>query len=544
MSNPVQKDSLSDASGSGAPVSSVPHASRRVRSVADDVALTHKVESAHQRLVVSRDNYEFDPGASRWRLNKEVVINVDLVLARLAAPLRAPYRRLLQFFAEHYSAAYCVGIHQGIEKFLADTGADAFSAPSLRSYRARLGREYEWRLGTIRAFLIRWHEQGYPGVSREVVDFLSSLTLRGNPKGGPVLSLDPDKGPFDDQELEAILHAAPQCYEQGRIDLDTLTTTLLLVHTGRRPGQLTLLRIGDLQQTRASDGRRIDIVQIPRSKQRGRRPRAQFKAFWLAPDLCRVLTAQRNAVIERVQAHLGELPAHLIAALPLFPNWRNIQPIDSPEALEEALCNDGLHTTTAVLRAGLAKLAVLSGRTGRKLHITPRRFRYTLGTRAAREGYGAMVIAELLDHSDGQNACVYTRDHPNFRQKIDRAVGQQLAPLARAFAGELVDTEAQARHGHDPSMRVGTRETKVGTCASAGFCGAQAYACYTCLNFQPWLDAPHEKVLQWFLGERQRAVDAGASANVVASTDSSIVAVQGVIAACEARRAEIAGAGA
>ena len=29
------------------------------------------------------------------------------------------------------------------------------------------------------------------------------------------------------------------------------------------------------------------------------------------------------------------------------------------------------------------------------------------------------MIAELLDHSDVQNAWVYTRDHPNFRIKID-----------------------------------------------------------------------------------------------------------------------------
>ena len=506
-------------------------------------SLTRPGQNEKQGSATSRDNHAFDPASSCWTLNKDVSIVPGLVLDRLADPLRAPYRRLLQFFAEHYSAAYTAGIHEGIEKLLRDTGADAFSVPVLRSYRAGLDREHEWRLATIRAFLIRWHEQGYPGVSREVVDFLSSLTLRGNPKGGAVLSLDPDKGPFDDQELEAILDAAPQCYEQGGIDLDTLAITLLLVHTGRRPGQLTQLRIGDLQRTRTSDGRRIDIVQIPRSKQRGRRPRAQFKAFWLAPDLCRVLTAQRNAVIERVQTHLGELPASVIAELPLFPNWHNLQRIDLPQVLEEALRNDALHRTIAALRAGLAKLHVLSARTGRRLHITPRRFRYTLGTRAAREGYGAMVIAELLDHSDGQNAWVYTRDHPNFRQRIDRAVGQQLAPLARAFAGDLVDTEAQARHGHDPSKRVGTRQTKVGTCGSAGFCGAQAYACYTCLNFQPWLDAPHEKVLQWFLGERQRAVDAGASANVVASTDSSIVAVQGVIAACEARSAEIGGAG-
>ena len=500
-------------------------------------------EGPHSRSAVSRDNHEFNPAAQRWTLNKEVTLDLNCVLAPLDPSLRASYCRVLQFYAEHHSPAYCSGIHQGVKKFLKDSGADGFSASALRSYRAGLGRDNEWRLGTIRAFLIRWHGQGYPGISREAVDFLSSVTLKGNEKGGPVLSLDPDRGPFEDQELEAILEGVSQHYERGTIGLEIFALTMLLAYTGRRPSQLTLLRLGDLQQTTTPEGRRVDVVRIPRSKQRGVRPRAQFKDFWVDPDLYRVLSAQRDAVLERTRSHLGALSDPLIAELPLFPDWNHLEQIDSAKPLEEALRNDSLHTTTEAVRDGLNQLQVLSPRTGRQLHIAPRRFRYTLGTRAAREGYGAMVIAELLDHNDLQNVRVYTRDHPNFRNKIDAAVGQQLVPLAHAYAGELVDTEADARYGHDPSMRVGTRETKVGSCGSSGFCGAQAYACYTCVNFQPWLDAPHEQVLQWFLRDRQRAVDAGASVNVVAATDRSIGAVQSVIAACEVRRVELARAG-
>ena len=73
------------------------------------------------------------------------------------------------------------------------------------------------------------------------------------------------------------------------------------------------------------------------------------------------------------------------------------------------------------------------------------------------------------------------------------------AAVARAFAGTLVDSEAQARHGVDLRMRVGTRGQKVGTCGSRGFCGAEVAACYTCIHFQPWRDAPHHKMLEWFL---------------------------------------------
>ena len=272
-------------------------------------------------------------------------------------------------------------------------------------------------------------------------------------------------------------------------------------------------------------------------------PRSQFKDFRLTPDLARVLAAQRDAVVERSEAHLGLLPPGLVPELPLFPNWPALRQVRRPEDLNDLRRTDELHIPTDELRSGLAELVVVSVRTGGRLRITSRRFRYTLGVRAVREGFGDLLLAELLDHSDVQNVKMYTRLHPNFRIKIDKAVGKQLAPLAKAFIERVVDSEDRARNGGDPSMRLGTRKDKVGTCGSSGFCGAQAAACYTCMHFQPWLEAPHEKMLAWFLAERKRVADVGAGENVVAATDPSILGAQAVIAACEARKAELAGDG-
>ena len=223
----------------------------------------------------------------------------------------------------------------------------------------------------------------------------------------------------------------------------------------------------------------------------------------------------------------------------MFLNRAAVRRLCSVANLRQALGSDGLHLSTNALRTRLSMICVVSARTGRRLRITPVRFRYTLGTRAAREGYGAMVIAELLDHNDTQHVAVYTRDHPNFRNKVDAAVGWQLAPLAALFAGTVVDTEADARNGADPAMRVGLRKQKVATCGSAGFCGAEAVACYTCMHFQPWLDAPHENMLAWFLEERRRVLASGASERVAAATDQSILAVRAVMDACATRRAEL-----
>ena len=492
------------------------------------------------QVAVSLANHEFDPEWDTWTLCKEVTLDLDGVVSLLAAPLRESYRKVMKYHAENYSAKYCQGIHLGVQKFLNDMGAEEFSATALRNYRKGLGRDNEYRLGTIRGFLLRWHDQGYPGVSDQASEWLDAVRLRGNEKGRAVLSMDPCDGPFDDQELAAILTAAPQEYERGRIDLATLACTLLLSYTGRRPIQLSLLRIGDFSQTMTRDGRRIDVVHIPRVKQRGRAPRTEFKYFWLASDVYRLLKTQRDAVIEQAEARLGRLSGSLTEELPLFPNWNKFGEVGSVDELQHALRNDALHVPTNDIRKDLKKIRVVSTRTGRRLHITPTRFRYTLGTRAAREGYGAMVIAELLDHSDLQNAWVYTRDHPNFRQKIDEAVGQQLASLARAFAGTIVDRESDARHGDDRSMRVGTSERKVGTCGSRGFCGAEALACYTCMHFQAWVDAPHREMLEWMRERRQQMEAAEASEMVMSAIESSILGVRAVMHACKSRKAELA----
>ena len=64
---------------------------------------------------------------------------------------------------------------------------------------------------------------------------------------------------------------------------------------GTPPESNQIDRAGDFSETATTDGRRIDIVRIPRSKQRGQPPRAEFKAFWLASD----------AVLRRAAFDLG-----------------------------------------------------------------------------------------------------------------------------------------------------------------------------------------------------------------------------------------------
>ncbi len=152
-----------------------------------------------------------------------------------------------------------------------------------------------------------------------------------------------------------------------------------------------------------------------------------------------------------------------------------------------------------------------------------------------------MVIAELLDHSDTQNAGVYIENIPEHVESLDKAVGHQLARYAQAFAGVLVDAEVQANRGYDLSSRIKIDGEGIGTCGSYGFCGANVpMPCYTCMHFQPWVDGPHQIVYEELLNERQRLLDVTGDKQIAAINDRSILAVANVIKRCQIRKEELA----
>lgn len=185
-------------------------------------------------------------------------------------------------------------------------------------------------------------------------------------------------------------------------------------------------------------------------------------------------------------------------------------------------------------------LKVHSERTARLVTASPRRLRYTRGTRAAMEGASELVIAELLDHSDTGNVGIYVEAVPEIVQRIDRGMAMHLAPLAQAFTGQLIDTEDEAARGNDPTSRIVSPRRMtcpVGSCGLFGFCSALApIACYTCRNFQPWLDGPHEEVLDNLLAERARVMEETGDARIAAVNDRTIYACAEVVRRCAERR--------
>jgi len=360
---------------------------------------------------------------------------------------------------------------------------------------------------------------------------LNQLRLRGNFKGEAVLTMDPEKGPFTEIELHGIYGALHDAYSQGQIQTRQYVLTLLYMALGPRNIQLAALKIKDLTVLKARDGSTSHLLKVPRAKQRGQNIRDELKTRALDHDIGHLLEVH----IENVKEYHREKITDKIDAkeLPVFPNWLSL----NPAGFDHHCNGKDLYKEIAGI---FKKLTVSSERTGQKIKVSPTRFRRTIGTRAAMEGHGELIIADLLDHSDIQNVGVYVEATPEIIDRIDKALALQLAPMAQAFMGIIIGDESKAERGDDPASRIRSPEIAsikdrgVGTCGKYGFCGAYApIACYTCRKFQAWLDGPHEAVLEELIVKRERTLEQTGDERIAFVNDRTILAVAEVVRKCK-----------
>lgn len=495
----------------------------------------------------SRAGYWFDVEAPIWNLDKNNDLYISKIDQHLPEESRYGFLATMTHYATTMSAAHTRNIAENFHVFLRDTKPAHIDTASLINWRSTLKREHEWKLGTIRGFLYKWHDLGYSGIDKDVIDLLQSWTLQGNIKGDAVKRLDPNEGPLTDNELTAFNDGVVRAFEKNQVTLDELAICLLISHTGRRPKQIAHTKVCDLDGTKKNKkDESMYLIHIPRAKQRGEVFRDSFKSFAMSLELWTVLSAQKRNSIASVERVLGyELQEADREALPLLPDLTAFETVQSVVELRTLLATDHMHLSSAKITEALKKAVttsrIVSERTGQLLDVVATRFRYTKGTRAAREGFGLMVIAELLDHTDIQNVEVYTKNVPEHAQALNKAMALQLAPYAQAFQGVLVDREADAKRGGDLSSRIKFKGQSMATCGQYGFCGANApIPCYTCNHFQPWLDGPHEEVLADLLAERDRVQQITDDAVMASVNDRTILAVVNVIQRCEARRSELA----
>jgi len=480
----------------------------------------------------TKNGLEFDPNDNVWSLSDiSRQYKFNFTILHISNNSIYGLKRVFVWYLENMSFSHSSNMFQGIKTLLeyfyeqSEKNMITITSTHLINYKSSLGNKNEYKLGSLSGFLQKWYEMGFPGMSKDAYDYLNETTFKSNEKGKAILTMDPHNGAFTDLELETIQIAINSSYVNKEITHGDYLLVWLFMIYGSRPLQFALLKICDLLSPKRIDGSKEYLINIPRAKNR-KKQRSEFKQRIIPPSIGKILFEYR----ERIKVNFVDILNDPEQA-PLFPSTEKRQ---SGE-LAYHLNPDAI---TYKIQSIIGKLNLMSIRTGGKLHITATRFRRTIGTRAAAEGHGELIIAEILDHTDTQNAGVYVQSIPDIIRRIDKAMAIQLAPIAQAFAGLLVPDKSKAKRADDPTSdiidpSIDNEYKPIGKCGSFSFCGLFApLACYTCSSFQAWDDGPHEQLLIKLLTDRERLMKT-TDYRIASVNDKTIFAVAQIVVECE-----------
>ncbi|MBE8737441.1 site-specific integrase [Aeromonas veronii] len=514
---------------------------------------------------ISFNGYEFDIYAESWILNREVIARVGQALSGFDISIVDDIRNTLVYFAENKSAHYTVKMCEYLNKYKKITKQCFFNEAGLVAFKREFSDKNHHDIpSTLRAFIRQSDFWGFNVIEKDTLALINKWRFKGRDKGLPVASFDPIDGPFSDIEHEAIIAGLDHAYAEGRITDEEYSIVQLFSASGRRPIQIASLKTKDISTDVSPLGEMYYYLNIPRAKQRGMGFRSSFRKAAFIESIGQVLMQHKWKIITDAESLIGrELTDKEKLELPLFPmgfgdakkvqdrlghyypffeykHLPHIRDIDSVDLLSVLQNTDMFHCTSAYLNAVLKftidKLDITSERTGKGLYANAYRFRYTLGTRAAREHCGLITVATLLDHSDTQHAEVYIKNVPEFAQKISDIMNPHLVKYANAFRGAVVKDEAEAKSRTPNATRISCREVgeNIGSCGTDALCFDNApVACYLCPKFRPWRHAPHHLVLNWLVNERDRIAKITDDLTIAAVNDRAIYAVMQVILECK-----------
>jgi integrase len=398
-----------------------------------------------------------------------------------------------------------------------------------------LGSSQRWQLHYERDFY-RWcRDQQFPYFSADVALRLDGLVIGGNPKGEAVRSADPDEGPLDAMEVASLALALRAARIENSMPLTEQAAVWLALAFGANASQYALMREEDVDPQYLNGLLVATLVHVPRHKKGHVQPRTDFRTRKANRFVGRLL-------LDLIKSNEEEHPTYASdGGRPLF--WRS-EPLVRGDDLHEWVWHLTANEFTLLLQKAVKRLRVLS-RTGKLLHISPRRLRYSMASRMVQEGASKYAVAAALDHTDLQHVDTYFDVASNIVDHLDRVLALELGARAQSFV-KLVEKEGDAVNGDKATSRryYADREKElfepIGTCSHSFLCNVSApYGCYACPKFQAWMDGPHELVLDALIESRNRREQLGLDLRIVAIEDELIIQVADVIRRIAARRGEV-----
>lgn len=492
-------------------------------------------------VVFTRSGVKFYPADDVWSFQDAVtpgnfnfIVLRDKVVPEAIHGLKAALTWLLQ----NRAVATALNAQSSFKHFLVVTGQTKnrplreITQSDLISYRSMLTKKDGNRLLMLSVLLKKWHGLGLPGVSDDAIGFLKSLRVKKPDVGVPVLTMCTKLGPLTHLEDEAFQDGLNAAFARGALSETEFFACWVTRAIGQRPCQTAALKVCDLIVESRPDGSLEYLLKIPRAKQKNAiHPRSSLRVR----PLIQQLGAPLHAYVIRVRASF-EGRMEDASQAPMFA--------DKKSALQGGPFSG--HMTAkqmgeVINRTG-RKIKAISERTGLTLHVTPSRLRRTVGTRAAEEGHGELIVAEILDHTNVASARYYVEAVPSIVSRIDSALAHTMAPLARAFQGKSPEHYRAEKHCSSSlilDLRVDQSGKSMGQCTGTGSCSFLApVSCYTCRSFRPWLDGPHQAVLDDLIVRRDQQISRN-GLRMASINDRTLIAVAEVIQICTAAQKEL-----
>ncbi len=354
-----------------------------------------------------------------------------------------------------------------------------------------------------------WSAENYPelGFSVGFASELEEMSIPGNPKGEAIRNEDPHCGALD-VELETPLVVQALDNDAG-IEFEHYqqrAAVALALSYGRNAANYTALNEEDLVDALNLPENPLWTLNIPRIKKRYISHRSDFISETVELGTLRHI----QALIQQNQALSSQVEVNGMLINSERPLFRRTvaNGVYLRVGMYDSVYRMYSNQFSKLLIAFAERVNLLSPLTGQVMHLTPRRFRYTVGTIYAAMGMSKSELASRLDHSDIQNVDVYYSILSTMRATLDKAAAVYYASKVDAFLGASPVDEyliASDRRVNFPFEESGSVETTGGCGLDSQCFRYPPLSCYLCPKFMPFRSKVHERVLDQLL-RKQKAI--------------------------------------
>ncbi|MFZ7792230.1 tyrosine-type recombinase/integrase [Acinetobacter lwoffii] len=307
-------------------------------------------------------------------------------------------------------------------------------------------------------------------MTEELIDFFKNTNKweERNPAYFKLIVNDPEKGVFTTQELVNLHDNLNLAFSQKKLSQYDYTLAWFVIATGARPVQLSRLKFND-----------INIIEND--------------------VMIKMPLAKGEGIIDQ-GFFLRKAPTILADCLIRYISNSNHKNIDIP------LFGLNPNEISKKIKVIFENLDTYSSRLEGEIPVNAYRFRYTLATRALKNGASDHEVARLLTHRSLSCIKYYRASLPELQKPIQDALSEEMSFFAHAFKGKIITSLDDATFKNSAIADFFRLAGKsIGSCGTQAKCYQNApISCLTCPYFEPLADAPWNSLLEFLLDDQAK----------------------------------------